>query len=56
MEAWTLLWKILFIGSLILFTGMAVWVTIGGYQDIKILLKRLQAQADEREANHKKED
>ena len=34
---WIYLWKIVLIGSLALFGGLAVWVTIGGYYDIKRL-------------------
>ncbi len=38
---WIYLWKALLIGALALFGGMAVWVTIGGYFDIKRLFKRI---------------
>ena len=41
MTMWQTLWTLLFFGSITLFAGMAVWVTIGGYRDIKILFKRL---------------
>ncbi len=56
MEFWTLIWKILFIASIVVFAGMAVWVTIGGYQDIKTLLQRLQDQSDARQINQKDEE
>jgi len=41
MEFWILLWKAVFLITLFLFTGMAVWVTIGGYSDIKHLLSHI---------------
>ncbi len=34
---WAYLWKIVLVGSLALFGGLAVWVSIGGYFDIKRL-------------------
>ena len=37
-----LTWKIVFVLGLIIFTGMAVWVTIGGFKDIKTMLLRIQ--------------
>jgi len=44
-----LLWKIVLIGGLILFGSMAVWVTIGGYYDIKRLFKRIAESHEEEE-------
>lgn len=41
MAFWIMLWKIVLIGSLLLFGGMAVWVSIGGYFDIKRLFARI---------------
>lgn len=41
MEFWMLFWKITFIVTIIAFATMAVWVTIGGYIDIKRLFARL---------------
>ena len=38
---WIILWKTVLIGGLILFGGMAVWVTVGGFFDIKRLFRRL---------------
>jgi hypothetical protein len=38
---WIWLWKIVLIGSLALFGCMAVWVTIGGYIDVKRLFKTI---------------
>ncbi len=37
MAFWIVFWKILFIVTLVLFAGLAVWVTIGGYFDIRRL-------------------
>jgi hypothetical protein len=41
LEFWIILWKIVLIGALLLFGGMAVWVTIGGFFDIKRLFRRI---------------
>lgn len=41
MEYWILLWKTIFIVTIVAFSVMAVWVTIGGYIDIKKLFTRL---------------
>jgi len=38
---WQTLWTLLFFGSITLYAGMAVWVTIGGFRDIKTLFRRL---------------
>jgi len=48
-NAWIILWKITLIGGLILFATMAVWVTIGGYSDIKRLFARIEASHEEEE-------
>ena len=44
---WQQLWTILFFGALGIFALMSIWVTIGGYRDIKTLLKRLQEDQSE---------
>ena len=53
LQFWVVLWKILLVGGLILFGAMAVWVTIGGFFDIKRLFKRIteshQQQQQEQE-------
>jgi hypothetical protein len=41
LDFWILLWKIVLIGGLILFGSLAVWVTIGGFFDIKRLFQRI---------------
>ncbi|MFH1918306.1 MAG: hypothetical protein ABIP48_00250 [Planctomycetota bacterium] len=49
LDFWIVLWKIVLIGGLILFGSMAVWVTIGGYYDIKRLFKRMAENHEEEE-------
>ena len=46
---WIILWKVVLIGALILFGGMAVWVTIGGFFDIKRLFRRLTESHQQQE-------
>lgn len=50
--AWETIWKTLFIVTLIVFSGMSVWVTIGGFQDIKKLLKSLSEAENEDSSDH----
>ena len=38
---WMTLWKIVLIAGIVVFAGMAVWVTIGGFFDIKRLFRRM---------------
>ena len=47
MTFWIYLWKIVLIGSLLLFGGMAIWVTIGGYFDIKRLFATVTKSHEE---------
>ncbi len=42
MNAWMTLWKVVFVVSLVVFAGMAVWVTIGGFADIKRMFARIE--------------
>jgi hypothetical protein len=47
---WSILWKVLLVGGLLLFGGMAVVVSVGGLFDIKRLFARIaesHQQADE---------
>jgi hypothetical protein len=46
---WVILWKIVLIGALILFGGMAVWVSIGGFFDIKRLFRRITESHQQQE-------
>jgi len=48
MTFWILLWKILFVAAIAVFAGMSVWVTIGGWQDIKTLFARLEEEHQKR--------
>jgi hypothetical protein len=43
MAFWVGLWKVCLIGSVGLFAGMAVWVTIGGAIEVRRMLKRLES-------------
>tara|TARA_B100000749_G_C18155194_1_gene353465 strand:+ start:361 stop:513 length:153 start_codon:yes stop_codon:yes gene_type:complete len=42
MNDWMMLWKLVLIGGVVLFAGMAIWVSIGGFADIKRLFKRIE--------------
>jgi len=42
MSFWMNLWKVVFVVSLLVFAGMAVWVTIGGFRDIKRMFARIE--------------
>ena len=44
MSFWMVFWKFFFIVVLILFAGMAIWVAIGGFLDIKKLFRRLEEE------------
>ena len=46
MTFWMMLWKVFLIGALVLFAGMAVWVTIGGVKDIKRLFQIIRQEHD----------
>ncbi len=46
---WEQIWKILFISTLVVFSAMSVWVTIGGYKDLKSLFKQLE-ESDQEDA------
>ncbi len=46
---WQQLWTFLFFGALVIFALMSLWVTIGGYRDIKTLLQRLKDDTSEGE-------
>ncbi len=48
LQHWILLWKIVLVGGVSLFGVMAVWVTIGGFYDIKRLFAQM-AEAREQE-------
>jgi hypothetical protein len=50
LQYWIILWKIVLVGGVGLFGGMAIWVTIGGFYDIKRLFARM---AEERKQEEK---
>ncbi len=43
-EIWIVVWKVTFIIGIALFIGMAVWVSVQGFKDIKSLLKATESQ------------
>jgi hypothetical protein len=43
---WITLWKITFILGILVFIGMAIWVTIIGFKDIKILLSNKKKEGN----------
>lgn len=44
MSGWMLLWTIVLLGALALFSGLTVVVTIGGFLDIRQMLSTLRRQ------------
>ncbi len=41
MGAWIVLWKAVFVIGLTIFAGMAVWVSVQGFRDIRTLLETI---------------
>ena len=52
MMFWIGLWKFMLVASLIVFSCMSVWVTIGGARDIKRLLAKLREEGAEADDEH----
>ena len=52
---WVRLWKVMLIGTVTGFAGMAIWVTIGGVGDIKRLFARINAGHQQEEQQQKTE-
>jgi hypothetical protein len=50
MSFWIGLWKIVFVAGVSAFALMAVWVTIGGWKDVKDLLRDLKSAREGEEA------
>lgn len=48
MNFWIYFWTIFFFVSLVVFAGVAIVVSIGGYFDVRSLFKSLSADPDER--------
>jgi len=44
MNGWMLLWKIVFVVGVTLFAGLAVWVTIAGFGDVKRLVGKIKEE------------
>ena len=42
MSGWIFTWKAVFILGVTVFACMAVWVTVGGFKDIKRLFARME--------------
>ena len=53
MSFWIALWKIVLVGSVLLFACLAVWVTIGGFFDVKRLFQRI---TEEHERNSQQQE
>ena len=48
MAFWLVFWQIFFVVVLVGFAFMSVWVTIGGYKDIRKLFARLDKQHEDK--------
>tara|TARA_A100001037_G_C15121235_1_gene623941 strand:+ start:1450 stop:1614 length:165 start_codon:yes stop_codon:yes gene_type:complete len=46
-ELWQWIWKALFVLALVVFAAMSIWVTIGGFRDLKLLVRRLKESEDD---------
>ena len=44
MEAWKIVWQVLFIAGLTVFAGMSVWVIIWGARDIKRMFRAIEEE------------
>ncbi|MCG8600671.1 MAG: hypothetical protein MI807_11055 [Verrucomicrobiales bacterium] len=47
MEGWTLFWKIVLISTAAVFALVSVAVAVGGFRDVKELLRSIKEQHDE---------
>ena len=51
MEFWVVFWTIFLVLNLLVFAGLAIAVTIGGFRDIRAMFRNIDQQhAGEREA------
>ncbi len=55
MNFWINFWTIFFIASLVLFAGLAVVVSIGGFFNMLSLFKTLTMQRDQEQASTRQE-
>ncbi len=46
MNGWMILWTTVLLGTLTMFTGLTVAVTIGGFLDIRRMLSHLRRQQE----------
>ena len=53
---WVILWKVMLIGTVGGFAGMAIWVTIGGVGDIRRLFARINADHQQEEQQQQKSE
>ena len=51
MSGWAMFWGVLFGAVLVLYSGLVVWVGIGGFKDIKEMFKKLDEQHKDDEAD-----
>ena len=56
MDFWINFWTAFFIISLVLFAGLAIVVTIGGFFNIRSLFKNLSERSKESEQGNVEED
>ncbi len=49
METWMTVWKVVFIVVLAMFALLSIWVTIGGFKDIRELFAAMDAAQQEAE-------
>jgi hypothetical protein len=50
MEFWIVFWKIVFIATVAMFAGMAIWVAVKGFGDIKKLFLRIDESHEQNPA------
>ncbi len=50
-EGWIQLWTIFFFASLVIFTLLAIAVTIGGFFDLRFFFKGLRENCDENDSD-----
>ena len=46
MDFWIDLWSYFFFASITIFLGLAIFVTIGGYRDIKSMFRKISTSSD----------
>jgi len=56
MSFWIDFWTVFFLASLVLFAGVVIVVSIGGFFDIRSLFKGLTNRADQQEQDASKQN